>query len=58
MEEVRKSRPSTLTELKAVVEAFAESFGPEEGRRPAQPGEPRIVPGPAGQLPAQASRAA
>ena len=30
LEEVRKSRPSTLTELKAVVEAFAESVDPEE----------------------------
>ena len=30
MEEVRKSRPSTLTELKGVVEAFAESVDPEE----------------------------
>ena len=30
MEEVRKSRPSTLTELKAVVKAFAESVEPEE----------------------------
>ena len=30
MEEVRKSRPSTLTELKAVVEAFAEIVDLEE----------------------------
>ena len=30
MEKVRKSRPSTLTELKAVVKAFAESVEPEE----------------------------
>ena len=30
MEEVRKSRPSTLTKLKAVVEAFAKSVDPEE----------------------------
>ena len=29
MEEVRKSRPSTLAELKAVGEAFAESVDPE-----------------------------
>ena len=36
MEEVRKSRPSTLTELKAVVEAFAESVEPEEVRRSAR----------------------
>ena len=36
MEEVRKSRPSTLTELKAVVEAFAESVDPEEVRRSAR----------------------
>ena len=44
MEEVRKSRPSTLTELKAVVEAFAESVDPEEVRRSAR-GAPRIVQG-------------
>ena len=33
MEEVRKSRLSTLTELKAVVETFAESVDPEEVKR-------------------------
>ena len=57
MEEVRKSRPSTLTELKAVVEAFAESVDPKEVKRSA-PRAPGIVPGPAGQLRAQTSRAA
>ena len=36
MEEVRKSRPSTLTKLKALVEAFAESFDPEEVKRSAR----------------------
>ena len=36
MEEVWKSRPSTLTELKAMVEAFAESVDPEEVRRSAR----------------------
>ena len=36
MEEVRKSRLSTLTELKAVVEAFAESVDLEEVKRPAR----------------------
>ena len=36
IEEVRKSRPSTLTELKAMVEAFAESADPEEVRRSAR----------------------
>ena len=36
MEEVRKIRPSTLTELKAVVEAFAESVDPEEVKRSAR----------------------
>ena len=36
MEELRKSRPSTLTELKAVVEAFAESVDPEEVKRSAR----------------------
>ena len=36
LEEVRKSRPSTLTVLKAVVDAFAESVDPEEVRRPAR----------------------
>ena len=56
MEEVRKSRPSTLTKLRAVVEAFAESVNPEEVKRSAR--APGIVPGPAGQLPEQASRAA
>ena len=36
MEEMRKSRPSTLTELKAVVEAFAESVDPENVKRSAR----------------------
>ena len=36
MEEVRKRGPSTLTELKAVVEAFDESVDPEEVRRSAR----------------------
>ena len=36
MEEVRKRGPSTLTELKAVVEAFAESVDLEEVRRSAR----------------------
>ena len=36
MEEVRKRGPSTLTELKAVGEAFAESFNPEEVKRSAR----------------------
>ena len=36
MEEVRKSRPSTLTELKAMVEAFAESVDLEEVMRSAR----------------------
>ena len=36
MEEVRKSRPSTLTELKAVGEAFAESGNTEEVKRSAK----------------------
>ena len=36
VEEVRKRRPSTLTKLKAVVEAFAESVGPEEVKRSAR----------------------
>ena len=36
MEEVRKNRPSTLTELKAVVKAFAESVEPEEVKRSAR----------------------
>ena len=40
MEEVRKSRPSTLTELKAVVEAFAESVDPEEVKRSARTWNP------------------
>ena len=44
MEEVRKRGPSALTELKAVVEAFAESVDPEEVRRSAR-GAPRIVQG-------------
>ena len=36
MEEVRKSRPSTLTELRAVGEAFAESVNTEEVKRSAK----------------------
>ena len=36
MEEVRKSRPSTLTELKAMVEVFAESVDLEEVMRSAR----------------------
>ena len=36
MEEVRKSRLSTLTKLKAVVEAFAESISPQKGKRSAR----------------------
>ena len=36
MEEVRKSRPSILTELKAMVEAFAERVDLEEVRRSAR----------------------
>ena len=36
MEEVRKSRPATLNELKAVVEAFAESVDQEEVERAAK----------------------
>ena len=36
MEEVRKSRPSILTKLKAMVEAFAESFDPKEVKRSAR----------------------
>ena len=36
MEEVRKRGPSTLTELKAVVEAFAESVDQEEVKRSAR----------------------
>ena len=36
MEEVRKRRPSTLTKLKAVVGAFAESVDPEEVKRSAK----------------------
>ena len=36
MGEVRKSRPSTLTKLKAVVEAFAKSVDPEEVKRSAK----------------------
>ena len=36
MEEVRKSMPSTLTELMAVVEAFAENVDPEEVKRSAR----------------------
>ena len=49
MEEVRKSRPFTLTVLKAVVDAFAKSVDPEEVKRPV---------GPVGQLPVQALRLA
>ena len=33
---MRKSRPSALTELKAVVKAFAESVEPEEAKRSAR----------------------
>ena len=33
---VRKSRPSTLTVLKAVVDAFVESIHPGEVKRPAR----------------------
>ena len=36
MEQVRMSRLSTLTELKAVVKAFAESVEPEEVKRSAR----------------------
>ena len=36
MEEERKSRPSTLTELKAMVEAFAESVDQGEVKRSAR----------------------
>ena len=36
MEEVWKSRPSTLTELKAVVKVFVESVEPEEVKRSAR----------------------
>ena len=36
MEEMRKSRPSTLTEVKAVVKAFAESVDPKEVKRSAR----------------------
>ena len=36
MEEVRKSKHSTLNELKAVVEAFAESVDQEEVKRSAR----------------------
>ena len=36
MEKVRKSRPLTLTELKAVVEVFAGSVDPEEVKRSAR----------------------
>ena len=36
MEELWKNRPSTLTKLKAVVEAFAESVDPEEVMRSAK----------------------
>ena len=36
MEEVRKRGPSTLTELKAVLEAFAQSVDPEEVKRSAR----------------------
>ena len=36
MEEVWKSRPFTLTELKAVAEAFAKSVDPKEVKRSAK----------------------
>ena len=36
MEEVRRSRPSALTKLKAVVEAFAESVDPQKVKRSAR----------------------
>ena len=36
MEEMRKSRPSTFTEVKAVVEAFVKSVDPEEVMRSAR----------------------
>ena len=36
VEEVSKRRPSTLTKLNAVVEAFAESVDPEEVKRSAR----------------------
>ena len=36
IEEVKKSRPSTFTKLKAMVEAFAESVDLEEVRRSAR----------------------
>ena len=36
MEKVRKSKPSTLTKLKAVVKAFAENVKPEEVKRSAR----------------------
>ena len=60
MEEVRKRGPSTLTELMAVVEAFAESVDPEEVRRSARILDLESCQGlhSAGQLPAKASRAA
>ena len=56
MEKVRKSRPSTLTELKAVVEVFAGSVDPEEVKRSARSVWNRTRA--CGPLPAQASRAA
>ena len=55
MEEVRKSRPATLNELKAVVEAFAESVDQEEVERGTR--APGSVPGPAGRWMAPALRA-
>ena len=36
MEEVRKTRPSTVTQLKTVVEVFAENVDPEEVKRSAK----------------------
>ena len=36
MEEVRRSRPSGLTKLKAVVEAFSESVNPQKVKRSAR----------------------
>ena len=36
MEEVRRSRPATLDQLKAVVEAFAESVDQEEVEKSAR----------------------
>ena len=36
MEEVRKTRPSTVTQLKTVVEVFAENVDPVEVKRSAR----------------------